>query len=644
MRFAIWTVSLLGVAGGTRLAGAESAANTEAFIRLAESSRGDLAFRTAANEPWKVVRRGENLPAVATLRTSATGSCRLELEKGTLQLASETEAQLQASQRQIIVTSGRVFVQSLPGWSVRAGALKGTPAADAVAEFAVGSDQRVSARVLAGTVEIVGERVGQTTLKAGQALAQEKNAAKSTQSDMPPPEIERLRALTEPPRKPQGLGQLVVNDPQSNSPVRLNLARYHVHVVLYPPVALVQIDQSFYNPYPRQQEGTFVFNLPEGASVSRFAMYTTPAQLVEGELIERDKAANIYQSIVNRQRDPAILEQIGGNLFRMRVFPIFARDTKRILLDYTVPIVEKDEGRYTFELPLMSDLEPVWNFSITGAIRGPNTAGTAHSVSHPTATFEPGSDGAVKFALRQRSYRPESAFVLEFQQRPTAEATVRSFVPVRKREPAGEAGTRANEEELDDSTYRPPSEFLATVSPTVLEPDARAQRPAPSPADVLILADTSGGMTDRTRLRQAVRTIADALRAEDRFRLGCVDVSFRPVTKDWTKPGSAAAAAALAQFDREFFLGETDFDESLNAAVNSLPEIDKGRRRVVIYAGDGVLLPGQSFPAASQKRLIAALSKAGARFSAVLIENDPSGGAVMENLAAATEGSLFRAG
>src|SRR5262245_65418816 len=121
-------------------------------------------------------------------------------------------------------------------------------------------------------------------------------------------------------------------------------------------------------------------------------MYTAPAQLVEGELVEREKAAKIYQSIVNRQRDPAILEQIGDNLFRMRVFPIFARDTKRILLDYTVPIVEQDEGRYTFELPLMSDLEPVWDFSIAGAVRGPNVPGSVRSVSYPDLVLG-GRDG-----------------------------------------------------------------------------------------------------------------------------------------------------------------------------------------------------------------------------------------------------------
>ena len=67
----------------------------------------------------------------------------------------------------------------------------------------------------------------------------------------------------EPPAVTQ-LGQLLIQDAQSGSPVRLHVARYDVHVVLQPPVALVQIDQSFYNPFDRQEEGQFIFNLPPG--------------------------------------------------------------------------------------------------------------------------------------------------------------------------------------------------------------------------------------------------------------------------------------------------------------------------------------------------------------------------------------------
>ena len=80
-------------------------------------------------------------------------------------------------------------------------------------------------------------------------------------------------------------------------------------------------------------------------------MYVSPGNLVEGELIERGRARQVYQTIVNSRRDPAILEQIGDNLFKMRVFPIPARGVKRILLDYTVPL-EADGAGSAFRLPL----------------------------------------------------------------------------------------------------------------------------------------------------------------------------------------------------------------------------------------------------------------------------------------------------
>ena len=447
-------------------------------------------------------------------------------------------------------------------------------------------------------------------------------------------------AAAEAARQPQGLGQLVVTDPQSGSPVRLNLARYHVNVVLHPPVALVQIDQSFYNPFARQQEGTFVFNLPVGASVSRFAMYTTHTELVEGELIDRSRASNIYQSIVSRRRDPAILEQIGDNLFKMRVFPIFAQDTKRILLDFTLPIVEQAGGKYTFELPLMSDLDPVWDFVLKGTIRGPNVAGTASSPSHPSLAFDAADNEGLKFELRKHLYRPESSFVVQFQQKAPAEVAVRSYAASSRRvekstDPFGVIQTKVGRA----------CQFLATISPQVLEQRNPSPDQEPLPADLLILADTSGGIAERDRLRQAVRTLVSGLRTDDRFALGCADVGFRPLTRGWVDSGSPAAQAALARFDREFFLGETQFDKSLAGALAALPAAETGRRRLVVYVGDGVVPPSGRAPSAdARKSIVAELTQAQARLFAAVQENDPAGRLFFEHLAAASGGRVLRIG
>ena len=50
----------------------------------------------------------------------------------------------------------------------------------------------------------------------------------------------------------------------------------------------------------------------------------------EGGMVERQYGRAVYESIVYRRRDPALLEMMEGNVFKMRVFPIFGRREKRI--------------------------------------------------------------------------------------------------------------------------------------------------------------------------------------------------------------------------------------------------------------------------------------------------------------------------
>src|SRR5207302_9956391 len=79
-------------------------------------------------------------------------------------------------------------------------------------------------------------------------------------------------------------------------------------------------------------------------------------------------------------------------------------------------------------------------------------------------------------------------------------------------------------------------------------------------------------------------------------------------------------------------------------ALASLPAIEKGRRQLLIYVGDGALPPGHASPADVQKSLAPALTKAGAGLCSVLMESDPRGKLVMDQLAALSGGLSFRMG
>ena len=71
----------------------------------------------------------------------------------------------------------------------------------------------------------------------------------------------------------------------------------------------------------RRLEGTFFFPLPQDASIAGFGMWIGD-KLVEADVVEKERAREIYETILRERRDPGLLEWSGGNIFKARVFPI----------------------------------------------------------------------------------------------------------------------------------------------------------------------------------------------------------------------------------------------------------------------------------------------------------------------------------
>ena len=83
----------------------------------------------------------------------------------------------------------------------------------------------------------------------------------------------------------------------------------------------MKVRQVFRNQTDGQVEGTFIFPLPPDAAISDFQM-TVDGQVLEGKVMKKDEARRIYEDIVRSQRDPALLEYVGRDLFQTNVFPI----------------------------------------------------------------------------------------------------------------------------------------------------------------------------------------------------------------------------------------------------------------------------------------------------------------------------------
>ena len=601
------------------------------LVRLEESSHGNLAMRASPAAAWHLVSLGAEI-GDGDLRTSTAGPCRLTVPGGVLHIGPDTRISLQSSRRTLTLSEGQLYLDSAEAWTVVAGQKKLAVPAKGVVELQVSPDGKVSLRQPAKTPAI-------------QAI----EGSTSDHSKSAPQEIITIQhspkwIATELPR--QGLGELTVPDPQRAGRVPLDVARYHMNIVLQPPVALVQIDQSFYNRFSTQQEGTFEFQLPPGASVSRFAMYTTPTTLIEGELIEQAQAAQIYESIVNVRRDPALLEQLAGNEFRMRVFPIPPQDTKRILLDYTLPLVERSAGTYEFSLPMMSGGQPVWDFRVTGTIRGGASADSVSIVSNSKFEVSRKDPQAIRFETRATEHKPDSQLYVRFQRRIAEDVTVRSQTVV----PGDVAAALLKKTAADEKvTLDPIHYFQVSIRPETLfdQPEttgAQTHKNLPA-ADVLVVADTSGDFRQRARQRHVVRTILRNLRDIDRFQLGCIDLAYRPLLPAWSSPTSINVQQAVASLDKQVLLGKTDYSQSLTqsiAAFGAAPiQKDAPRRRILIYVGDGVAPKLHAPLSPIEKSLAADLVRQSIHFHAALLDEETAGRKFLSQLADSSRGRVF---
>ncbi len=113
----------------------------------------------------------------------------------------------------------------------------------------------------------------------------------------------------------------------------LSFESLDVEVRIVGRLARTRVTQVFRNHLHRQTEGKYEFQLPEGAAISRLAM-DVEGKMMEGELVGRHRARQIYDSIVRRKKDPALLEWLGNNRFSTHIFPIPARGTKTVVMTY----------------------------------------------------------------------------------------------------------------------------------------------------------------------------------------------------------------------------------------------------------------------------------------------------------------------
>ena len=162
---------------------------------------------------------------------------------------------------------------------------------------------------------------------------------------------------------------------------RLEVVRHDVVVTIQHPVVETVVTQEFQNPHPFNVETTFFYPVPPGATVTGMALWVPGIGRREARMLERQKAREIYQGIVNEKRDPALLERMDGNIFRIRIFPVLARTRQRVELRFVQPVAVTGPGSYRLTLRRPPG-KTLHSLRLGLSLRAPFELGQAHLRGH----------------------------------------------------------------------------------------------------------------------------------------------------------------------------------------------------------------------------------------------------------------------
>ena len=328
-------------------------------------------------------------------------------------------------------------------------------------------------------------------------------------------------------------------------------------------VATTHVEQVFRNDTGATLEGTYLFPIPESASIAEFAIWDGDRRLV-GEVRTREEARRIYDEIVRRQRDPGLLEYAGKDLFQASIFPILPHSDKKLEITYT-QVVHAEGGTVSYRYPLGVGRQLTQIDSVAGRVEV-ESKDPLRNVYSPTHVID---------VKRSNDRRSLVSFESERGKEPQ---DFQLFYTISK-EDFG----------LTLLTHREPGKqgyFLLMISP---KDDWSEQEY--SAKDVVFVVDTSGSMAEEGKMEKARAALlygVRILRPQDRFNI----ISF--AGEERLMEVGLIAADERGRARGEAFVkglkpvGGTNINQSLLASLRQFSEADRERPKMLVFMTDGL--------------------------------------------------------
>ncbi len=372
-----------------------------------------------------------------------------------------------------------------------------------------------------------------------------------------------------------GQGQIFITPgPDGQIHPALPTKQHLVDVEIEDQVAETTIEQVFFNSTGVRQEGTYVFPVPTGVSISKLTMMVN-GEPVSAKVIEAKKARDTYEAIVRQQRDPALLEYVGRDLVKLRVFPIEPNSDTKVTIEYQEVLpFDQDVTRYRFGFTQAGKAsETMTSSRIKIKLKTRDELKTIYSPTHDIDIDRDGNRAAtIRFS--DEDVKHEKDFELVF-------------------------GVSPDDVALHLLTYRDDDDedgyFMLLANPREgLEEDQQVAK------RVVFVIDCSGSMRDNDKIKQAKNALEfclSKLNERDHFGLITFSDEVEKLSSELLPAKESDVQQALEKVGKIEADGGTNIDEALEEALQML-EKDEESPAYVLFLTDGKPTVGeQNIPA-----------------------------------------------
>ncbi len=316
-------------------------------------------------------------------------------------------------------------------------------------------------------------------------------------------------------------------------------------------IAVTHVDQIFHNELNTSVEAIYIFPLPENAVLTEL-IYWVNGQKFVASIRERQQAVNDYNSKLRQWLDPALLEYLGDNLFRLSIVPIDANSDVRTEITYVEPL-KYDLGvvKYNFRLnTLQLSSQPLQTISVNLNAKSQTPFKKFFSPTHSNSSatnIEQISENEYKLFFGDENFYPDKDLVVEFE-------TVRNNVT------------------FNILTYNPSStDSIGTdhfYTLWITPPDS-IEGEELIPKNIVFTADVSSSMEGLriAQMKEALNYFLDLLNPIDKFNIvtfGTFVDKFRPDLVDANSNNINDAKNFVNQL---FALGLTNINDALTTSL-----------------------------------------------------------------------------